>query len=94
MERGFGSLKGRFKILKSRPYFPYRTQVETVMACYILHNFILSHGEDDFIPTKEEWTAQNLADGGRIRRQLREEANAWVQMREEIAQRMWADMQN
>ena len=94
VERAFCSLKGRFKILTSRSFFPYRTQVETVMACCILHNFTLSHGEDDFIPTEGEWTTQNLAEGGRTRRQLREEANAWVQMREEIAQCMWADMQN
>ena len=63
VERAFGSLKGRFKILTSRPFFPYRTQVEIVIACCILHNFILSHGEDDFIQSEEEWTAQNLAEG-------------------------------
>ena len=94
MERAFGSLKGRFKILASRPFFPFRTQVDIVLACCILHNFIMSHGCDDFVPSEEDWIAQNVSKGGRTHRDIREENNAWVELREQIAQQMWEDLQN
>ena len=93
MERAFGSLKGRFKILASRPFFPFRTQVDIVMACCILHNFILSHGHDDFVPSEGDWIAQNLSEVGHTRREIREDNNVWVELREQIAQQMWEDSQ-
>ena len=93
VERAFGSLKGRFKILASRPFFPYRTQVDIVMACCILHNFILSHGVDEFVPSEDNWIAQNVSQQGRTQREIREENNDWVQFRQVIAQQMWEDFQ-
>lgn len=51
VERAFGSLKNRFKFLDdARPFFPFKTQVDVVLACCILHNWILSHGADCFLP--------------------------------------------
>jgi hypothetical protein len=41
VERAFGTLKNRFKILKSQPLFSFITQVKIVLACCALHNFIL-----------------------------------------------------
>ncbi|WVZ95697.1 hypothetical protein U9M48_041429 [Paspalum notatum var. saurae] len=38
VERAFGALKNRFKILYNRPFHPYKTQVKLVLACCILHN--------------------------------------------------------
>ncbi|KAJ0988023.1 hypothetical protein J5N97_006379 [Dioscorea zingiberensis] len=59
IERAFGSLKSRFKILTSRPFFPLKTQVDIVLACCTLHNYILTMGVDDLIPTEEEWVSQS-----------------------------------
>ncbi|KAJ3689069.1 hypothetical protein LUZ61_018233 [Rhynchospora tenuis] len=40
VERTFGTLKGRFHILKDMHPFKYKIQVKIVRACCILHNFI------------------------------------------------------
>ena len=46
VERDFVALKNRFRILYNKPFHPYRTQVKLVLACCILHNWILRHGHD------------------------------------------------
>ena len=38
VERAFGALKNRFRILYNKPFQPYKTQVKLVLACCILHN--------------------------------------------------------
>lgn len=65
VERAFGFLKGRSKILASSPYFPFRTQVDLVLAC-ILHNFIITNGSDEFIRTEDGWIVQDLSQVGRL----------------------------
>ncbi|XP_071913895.1 protein ALP1-like [Coffea arabica] len=40
IERCFGLLKGRWKILASPSFFPIQTQVRIIMACCLLHNLI------------------------------------------------------
>jgi hypothetical protein len=52
VERAFGALKNRFRILDNKPFYPYKTQVKLVLACCILHNWILRHRDDDYIPMK------------------------------------------
>jgi hypothetical protein len=54
MERAFGALKNRFKILYNKPFHPYPTQVKLVLACCILHNWILRHGLDAHVPCEAE----------------------------------------
>lgn len=90
IERAFGSLEGRFKILTSRLFFPFKTQVDLVLAACILHNYILSGGEDALILSEEEWTPQQPPYESRAREQ-REEAQEWVARREQIAHNMWAN---
>jgi hypothetical protein len=43
VERAFGAPKNRFRILDNKPFHPYKTQVKLVLACCILHNWILRH---------------------------------------------------
>jgi hypothetical protein len=50
IERAFEALKNRFRILDNKPFHPYRTQVKLVLACCILHNWILRHGQDELVP--------------------------------------------
>ena len=80
VERAFGSLKSRFKILTSRPFFPFETQVDIVIACCILHNYILQRGKDIFIPNVEDWEP-NIREM-RTQTQIREEAREWLTIRE------------
>ncbi|XP_039133188.1 uncharacterized protein LOC120270230 [Dioscorea cayenensis subsp. rotundata] len=90
IERAFGSLKGRFKGLSSRPFFPFKTQAELVLAAYILHNYIISGGEDILIPSEEEWIPQQPQSERNIREQ-REEAQELVAPQERIACDMWSN---
>ncbi|GJZ66387.1 hypothetical protein Tco_0623083 [Tanacetum coccineum] len=40
IERCFGLLKGRWKILASPSFFPITTQVRIILACFLQHNLI------------------------------------------------------
>lgn len=40
IERAFRIVKIRWGILRSASYYPIRTQVRLIMACFLLHNFV------------------------------------------------------
>jgi hypothetical protein len=44
VERAFGALKGRFIIIDNKSFHKYKTQVKLVLACCILHNWIIGFG--------------------------------------------------
>ena len=56
VERAFGALKNRFRILDNKHFHPYKTQVKLVLAYCILHNWILRHGQDEHVPAESTWT--------------------------------------
>jgi hypothetical protein len=56
MERAFGALKNMLRLLDNKSFHPYKTHVKLVLACCILHNWILGFGTDPMLPTEEEWT--------------------------------------
>jgi hypothetical protein len=86
VERAFGALKNRFRILDNKPFHPYKTQVKLVLACCIIHNWIVGHGEDEFFPDVATWEpnppsnspAEEVPDNV-----------AWGQRRDAIADAMW-----
>ena len=53
MERAFGALKNRFRILDNKPFHTYKTQVKLVLAYYILHNWIIRFGIDEVVLEEE-----------------------------------------
>ena len=53
-ERAFAALKHMFKILDQKPFHTFDTQVKLVLACCILHNWILGWGIDSFFPEEHE----------------------------------------
>lgn len=55
VERAFGTLKNRFKILANKPFFPFRKQVKIVIACCVLQNWILDNGPDNIIYDEDRW---------------------------------------
>jgi hypothetical protein len=58
VERDFGALKNRFRILDSKSFHPYKTRVKLVLACCILHNWILGVGMGQVVPD-EDWVPPN-----------------------------------
>ncbi|XXG72941.1 hypothetical protein AAC387_Pa07g1930 [Persea americana] len=48
IERAFGILKNRFGILKTAPPYDIHVQVDIVIACCVLHNFIRMNGGHTF----------------------------------------------
>lgn len=47
VEKAFGILKRRFKVLRQATPFPYKVQCRIAVACCIIHNFIKRHQEND-----------------------------------------------
>jgi hypothetical protein len=90
VERAFGSLKRRFKILDdAKPFFTFHVQVDIVVACCILHNYALSQGIDEFIIPEVTWTTHPI----RTSRQQASDQRAMVTKSEQIAEQMWQDRQ-
>lgn len=87
VERAFGALKGRFRVLYNKPFHPYRTQVKVVLACCIIHNWILRYGPDELIPSEAEWVPNGANHHGPL--DVGHDNNAWVALRDDIAQHMW-----
>ncbi|XP_051196917.1 uncharacterized protein [Lolium perenne] len=48
IERVFAALKNKFNVLDQKPFHTFDTQVKLVLACCILHNWILDWSEDEF----------------------------------------------
>ena len=49
IEQGFGVLKKRFRVLDAKPFWSFKTQVEVVLACCVIHNNIVGVGPTDHI---------------------------------------------
>ena len=88
IERAFGALKNRFRIIDNKPFHPFKTQVKLVLACCILHNWILEHGIDEVIPHESSWVPNNNTRGHSI---AMEDNAAWALLRDEWANQMWAN---
>jgi hypothetical protein len=92
VERAFGSLKRRFKILdNATPFFSFPTQVDIVVACCIIHNWVIQDGGDEMIIQESDWPIHNHASSSAG--QASEHA-LMVNFRQQIADQMWQDYQN
>ena len=40
VERAFGVLKKRFRVLDAEPFWEFEIQVKVVLVCCVLHNFL------------------------------------------------------
>jgi hypothetical protein len=55
IERTFGVLKEKWRILKHLPSYPMKKQANIILACMVLHNFIRdSHENDDLFDMCDE----------------------------------------
>jgi hypothetical protein len=73
VECAFGSLKRRFKILNDATIFPFPTQVDIVIACCIIQNWIIQDGGDEFI-IEESNNGPNHSHATSLSRQASEHA--------------------
>jgi hypothetical protein len=89
VERAFGALKGRFRILDNKPFHTYKTQVKLVLACCILHNWILGFGEDAIVPAEDGFVG-SPPDPQDSQHVLPHDSIAMTEKRDAIANTMWA----
>jgi len=99
IERSFALLKNRFGILDNKkPKYPLEIQIDIVLACTVIHNYIL--GVDPYDPmvndvgtTEVEYDDQNFSEHHESQplsqSQQRAANQEWVAKREAIAQNMW-----
>jgi hypothetical protein len=92
VERAVGALKSRFRILDNKPFHPYKTQVKLVLACCILHNWILGHGVDEVVPTEFSWVPND--NPSHVHGDQMDDNAAWAQARNEWANHMWINRGN
>jgi hypothetical protein len=88
IERVFGSLKNMFCILDNKPFHLYKIQVKLVLACCILHNWILGFGMDQVVPS-EDWLPPNQPDSQPVLERLSQDSNAMATRRDAICTVMW-----
>ena len=94
-ERAFGTPKNRFKVPTTRPYYPFPSQVRVVIACCILHNWILQNGgPDELVYSEQSWFENYPRTAGRVQRDLREEQREVLRDRDAIANSMWRNRNN
>ena len=90
IERAFGVLKKRFRVLDSEPFWSFETQVDVVLACCVIHNYLRGVDPEDAI-TREadlEISSQDTRTPS-TRQELREETRECVKKINAIATAMW-----
>jgi hypothetical protein len=93
VERAFGALKNRFKILSNKPFIPLKSQPKVVIACCALHNWILDDGADEFIYDEPTWYGHLPRSRNRVT-DREADVREWATKRDSIAQQMWNDRLN
>lgn len=99
IERAFGVLKKRFEILSSstEPTYGIRAQKQFVIACCILHNYLMTidPDEDLIAEVDSELANQNVShDNYQATRSDSEETAHGELIRDTLANQMWIDYQN
>jgi hypothetical protein len=94
VERAIGALKLRFRILDNKPFHKYRTQVKLVVACAILHNWILGFGIDSVVPHEDGFTGNPPEPLHLPPAHLDQDNIDMAAMRDAICEAMWAGRGN
>ena len=93
IERGFGVLKKRFRVLDEEPFWSFETEVEVVLACCVIHNHIMGVDPTNYI--MEAAMNQVESSGRETKTRSRwdsiEKSRVWNVKRDEICHAMWSD---
>ena len=96
VERIFGILKKRFKIIREANEFPIEAQGRIASAICVVHNFIRIHDPEDLPDPEDEDNNSiiplNASSGGNGTISSRERSAA-VKRRDDIANAMWVQYQ-
>ena len=93
IERGFGVLKKRFRVLDAEPFWSFPTQVKVVLSGWVVHNPIIGVEPNDHImeDAMNEVESSDHQQGTQSRRESVEDSRSWNAKRDEICQAMWCD---
>ncbi|XP_057985365.1 uncharacterized protein LOC131170330 [Hevea brasiliensis] len=95
IERAFGVLKKRFPIITSGSEANYDVDTisEIVLACFILHNFLMLYDlDEDLLRQVDNELMQNDFEANEIRYNIRDaDARLGEQIRNDMAMCMWQD---
>ncbi|TXG57010.1 hypothetical protein EZV62_018323 [Acer yangbiense] len=99
IERAFGVLKKRFPIISTgtESHFSVRTLTKIVLACCILHNYLMGVDPDEQIlreVDQELWNSEPQTEDIYSTEKDNEEARLGTSIRDEIAKRMWQEYQS
>ncbi|KAL5701358.1 hypothetical protein ACHQM5_026703 [Ranunculus cassubicifolius] len=91
IERSFGLLKKRFAYLRTSPFYGVDTQVNLIIACCILHNFLRCEDPED---VGSEWADPPQEGHEEVASQTSDVAtltssSSWTAYRDNLANRMW-----
>ena len=90
IERAFGVLKKRFRVLDAEPFWEFNTQVKVVLVCCVLHNFLRGIDPNDQIMREVDREFSHDIHRPRLsQREEREENLVWKTKRDAIANAMW-----
>ena len=93
IERAFAVLKMRWGILRSASFYPIKTQIRLIMACFLLHNFIRREMAIDPVEVELDGIYHGVNhddDNGVVEFvETVEPSTEWSQIRENLAQHMW-----
>ncbi|KAL0409498.1 UNVERIFIED_CONTAM: hypothetical protein Sradi_1884200 [Sesamum radiatum] len=94
IERTFGLLKTRWGILRSHMYYTPRTHNRIIMACCLLHNFLLMEMPDDPIVNETRDEVDNNLEEGTDFVSTVEATTAWSRWPDELASNMYNEWLN
>ncbi|CDP19744.1 unnamed protein product [Coffea canephora] len=100
IERGFGVLKKRFKVVDNDPFWDFKTQVDVILACCIIHNHIMGIAPNDMfmeevIQEEQSETPNVLTEQAsytqpyQTQSERRAENREWARKRDAIAHAMY-----
>ncbi|KAI9169272.1 hypothetical protein LWI28_009860 [Acer negundo] len=95
IERTFGVLKKRFPTISeaTEPHYPVKTVTEIVLACCILHNYLMGVDPDEkiLVDVDQELLTRTLEIEEIYRERDDDDARKGVAIRNNIAELMWKD---
>ena len=99
----FGKWKGKFVILDNMPRYKLTSQRNIIMACAVIHNFLIEQGDPEaFVPDYQELITEDVDDAmsygaasSSASQTFHQDSSAEMSgRRDSITEAMWADRTN